>query len=116
MCFHLPVRGTGDGGIYTTAADISAFWVSLFAGRIVPGDRLTDMTRPRSASPDDGRRYGLGFWLHETSDAVMLVGSDTGASFWSVHDPTSGMGHTTISNQTDGAWEVSTFLDERLGF
>jgi CubicO group peptidase (beta-lactamase class C family) len=31
--FHLPVRGSGAGGIYTTASDISAFWQSLFAGK-----------------------------------------------------------------------------------
>ena len=24
--FHLPVRGSGDGGIYTTATDVAAFW------------------------------------------------------------------------------------------
>ena len=33
--FHLPVRGNGDGGIYSTAADISALWAAFFAGRIV---------------------------------------------------------------------------------
>ena len=32
--FHLPVRGSGDGGIYSTAADISALWQSLFTGRM----------------------------------------------------------------------------------
>ena len=32
---HLPVRGSGDGGIYSTAADLSSFWQALFAGRIV---------------------------------------------------------------------------------
>jgi CubicO group peptidase (beta-lactamase class C family) len=26
--FHLPVRGSGDGGIYTTAADVSALWTA----------------------------------------------------------------------------------------
>ena len=34
--FHLPVLGTGDGGAYSTAADLSEFWNALFAGRIVP--------------------------------------------------------------------------------
>ena len=45
------------------------------------------MTRPRSASPEDGRRYGLGFWLHGTTDTVMLEGYDAGVSFRSLHDP-----------------------------
>ena len=36
--FHLPVRGSGDGGIYSTAEDISSFWSAVFAGRIVSVD------------------------------------------------------------------------------
>ena len=26
---HLPVRGTGDGGVFTTAADVHALWTAL---------------------------------------------------------------------------------------
>ena len=40
------------------------------------------MTQLRSTD-DDGDGYGLGFWLTATPPA--LVGSDTGASFASVH-------------------------------
>ena len=61
---HLPVRGTGDGGAYTTAADMRRFWVSFLAGRIVSETWVQDMTRPRSDIPAAERRYGLGFWLH----------------------------------------------------
>ena len=87
---HLPVRGSGDGGIYTTAADVRAFWEALFAGRIVAREWVAEMTRPRSDSPEDDRRYGLGFWLHGTTDAVMLEGYDAGVSFRSLHDPVRG--------------------------
>ena len=65
-CFHLPVRGSGDGGIYSTAADVSAFWGALFAGRIVsrglggrdgaaPQRRAdgVDALRPRLLAPCD---------------------------------------------------------------
>jgi len=34
--FHLPVRGSGDGGAYATAADFTALWTALFAGRSCP--------------------------------------------------------------------------------
>jgi CubicO group peptidase (beta-lactamase class C family) len=61
--FHLPVRGSGDGGAYTTVADISALWRAFGDGRIVPADWVAEMVRPRSATPDGRRRYGLGFWL-----------------------------------------------------
>ena len=33
---HLPVLGNGDGGVYSTAADVSAFWHALFAGQSSP--------------------------------------------------------------------------------
>jgi CubicO group peptidase (beta-lactamase class C family) len=111
--FHLPVRGTGDGGIYTTAADISKLWKALFSGLIVSEEWVAEMVRPRSIADSD--RYGLGFWLHESTDTVMLVGSDTGVSFRTVHNPGDDITHTVISNTTDGAWPVTTFLDESLG-
>jgi CubicO group peptidase (beta-lactamase class C family) len=112
--FHLPVRGSGDGGIYSTVEDIGALWRALFGRRIVSGDWVREMTRPRSDAPGTSR-YGLGFWLHESTDVVMLVGSDAGVSFRTVHDPRRTVTHTVISNTTGGAWPVGRHLDERLG-
>jgi CubicO group peptidase (beta-lactamase class C family) len=106
--FHLPVRGSGDGGIYSTVADISAFWSAFFAGRIVPTDRVADLVRPRS------ERYGLGFWL-PSENAVALEGSDAGVSFRSVHYPSRRVTHTVVSNESDGAWPIGRLLVERLG-
>jgi CubicO group peptidase (beta-lactamase class C family) len=85
--FHLPVRGSGDGGIYATAADVSSFWTAFFAGRIVSSRWVAEMVRPRSDVPRESRRYGLGFWLHASSDVVLLEGYDAGVSFRSAHDP-----------------------------
>jgi CubicO group peptidase (beta-lactamase class C family) len=58
--FHLPVRGSGDGGIYSTAADISSLWQALFEGRIVSSEWVAEMVRPRSDVPEESKRYGLG--------------------------------------------------------
>jgi hypothetical protein len=91
-----------------------AFWTALWAGRIVPPDRVTQMTEPRSKAPEDPRRYGLGFWLHPTSAVVMLEGYDAGVSFRSSHDPVTGLTHTVVSNWSDGAWPVSRHLAEVL--
>lgn len=113
--FHLPVRGNGDGGIYSTAADLSAFWDSLFAGRIVSTDSVAAMVRPCSDWPEESKRYGLGFHLHATSDVVWLEGYDAGVSFCSTHDPASTIIHTVISNTSEGAWPIIELLDERLG-
>jgi CubicO group peptidase (beta-lactamase class C family) len=113
--FHLPVRGSGDGGIYSTVADISAFWSAFFAGAIVSADWVSEMVRARSDVPSESRRYGLGFWLHASTDTVMLVGSDAGVSFRTVHDPVGSVTHTVISNTSRGAWPITRYLDKRLG-
>jgi CubicO group peptidase (beta-lactamase class C family) len=54
--FHLPVRGSGDGGVYTTLDDVDRYWSFV------------------------GERRPLGIaWR----DPLRLVGSDAGVSFWS---------------------------------
>jgi len=111
--FHLPVLGTGDGGAYSTAADLSAFWNALFAGRIVGSDTVAEMVRPRGDWPEESERYGLGFNLHETSDVVWLEGYDAGVSFRSTYDPAAATISTVISNWSDGAWPLIELLGER---
>ena len=103
--FHLPVRGSGDGGIYATAADLRALWTAFLAGRIVASHWVGEMTRPRSES------YGLGFWL-EDSSVVRLEGMDAGVSFYSTHDPRTDETRTVVSNTTMGAWPVARALRE----
>jgi CubicO group peptidase (beta-lactamase class C family) len=111
---HLPVRGSGDGGIFTTAADVSALWTAVFAGRIVSMDVVAEMVQPRSEvpSPTQPARYGLGIWLHPTRDLVELHGSDAGVSFQTVHDPRERFTYTVLSNTSDGAWPIVLHLDE----
>jgi CubicO group peptidase (beta-lactamase class C family) len=113
--FHLPVCGSGDGGIYSTAADIRALWHAFFNGRIVSMDWVAEMVRPRSQAPPETGCYGLGFWLSGSSEVVSLEGYDAGVSFRTVHDPTSATTYTVISNTSDGAWPIARFLDERFG-
>lgn len=112
---HLPVRGNGDGGIYTTAEDMVTFWKALFAGDIVSEYWVQEMTRPHSDPPEQNARYGLGFWLPKTNSGVMLVGSDAGVSFSSSHDPVTGRTKTIISNSTNGAWPMVRHLRQVLG-
>ena len=59
---HLPVVGGGDGGIFTTAADLLTLWRALDEGRVVAPRTWAEMRR----APQHRRRrrgYGLGFWL-----------------------------------------------------
>lgn len=112
--FHLPVRGSGDGGIYSTAADVTSLWAAMFGGRIVSAGRVAEMVHPRSELPSGSMRYGLGFWLHPSRNAVMLEGSDAGVSFRTVHARSAGLTHTVLSNTTEGAWPIARHLGEVL--
>jgi CubicO group peptidase (beta-lactamase class C family) len=112
---HLPVLGSGDGGIYSTLADLSAFWDSFFSGRIVPLERVADMVRPRSDWPEEGRRYGMGLHLHASCDAVFLEGYDAGVSVSSLHQPSTSTTYTVLSNWSNGAWPIVSILNSQLG-
>ncbi len=111
---HLPVRGSGDGGIYTTAGDISALWQAMFAGAIVSAESVAEIVRPRSEVPSSSMRYGLGFWLHGSKGSVVLEGADAGVSFRSTHDPRANVTATVISNTSDGAWPLARHLRDHV--
>ena len=105
--FNLPVIATGDGGAYTTTADMARFWTALTSGRILREETLADMRRARSEpEPGDSRCYGLGLWLEADSPRLTMSGADAGVSFWSTHHPERGTTATVISTTIGGAWPV----------
>jgi CubicO group peptidase (beta-lactamase class C family) len=111
---HLPVRGAGDGGAYSTVSDLEALWQALFAGRILPMPVVERLVAPRNDVPSERRRYGLGFWLRPDRDTVMLEGMDAGVSCRTLNDRPSGLTYTVISNTSSGAWPLVAYLDARL--
>jgi CubicO group peptidase (beta-lactamase class C family) len=114
--FHLPVRGNGDGGIYTTAADVAALWRAFFGGVLVPQNWIDEMTRPRSTS-SSGHRYGLGFWLAPESvgdGQIMIQGADAGVSFCTWHHRHEQLTYTVLSNTSDDAWPMMDLLRQQL--
>jgi CubicO group peptidase (beta-lactamase class C family) len=110
---HLPVLGSGDGGLYTTLDDVQRLWEAMFGGRIVPMARVADMVRAHSVMTEE--RYGLGFWLHASLDVVRLEGYDAGVSFRSWHDPADNLTCTMVANWSDGVWPMCRELETQLG-
>ncbi len=111
---HLPVRGSGDGGIYTTVADLHALWSAFLDGRVVEEPWVAEMLRPRTPVLEDGRRYGLGFWLDGTGEAIVLNGFDAGVSAVTRHEPGRSLTWSVVSNTSDGAWPVARRLADVL--
>jgi len=104
---HLPVRGAGDGGAYSTVGDIARFWSALFTGCIVPRTLVNEMIRPQLDSPAEKLAYGLGFWLDRKRGAVQVEGCDPGISFRAAYQPETGVSYTVLANTTSGAWPVA---------
>jgi CubicO group peptidase (beta-lactamase class C family) len=112
--FHLPVLGSGDGGIYSTVADISALWRAFVDGRVVSPELVGQMLTPRRGSGPDVLEYGLGVWLHRDGEVLEIHGYDVGVSFYSVHDPASATTCTTISNTGEGTSALEELLERRV--
>ncbi len=112
--FHLPVRGNGDGGAYTTASDVHALWDALFAGRVVSLDTVATMLTARSEVPDMELSYGLGVWLDVPADTAVMIGGDAGVGFFSTRHRHGRFTATVLCNQTRGAWPASQRLNQLL--
>jgi CubicO group peptidase (beta-lactamase class C family) len=111
---HLPVRGNGDGGAYTTAADLHLFWQALVSGRIVGAETVAEMIRPRHDVPEEGKRYGMGVWLAPDGPELIIEGYDAGVSFRSTHDPVTTTTLSVLGNSSEGAWPVIAALVPEL--
>lgn len=111
---HLPVRGSADGGAFTTVADIHSFWRALFAGRIVAPETVTLMTTPLHLDPREDLHYGMGFYLDRTGGTAILEGYDAGASFMTWHLIEAETTITVASNTSEGAWQVAQAVSAEL--
>lgn len=107
---HLPVRGSGDGGLVTTTADLARFWRALRAHRIVGEPTVRRLLEPTADVPDEQMRYGRGFWLTEDAATVVLEGYDAGVSARTSHDPDGDVVVTVVATTAEGAWPVLAAL------
>jgi len=112
--FHLPVFGSGDGGIYSTVADIAALWRAFVDGRVVSPELVGQMLTPRRGSGPDVLEYGLGVWLHRDGEVLEIHGYDAGVSFYSLHHPASATTCTAISNTGEGTLALEELLERRV--
>lgn len=111
---RLPVQGSGDGGAFTTAADLHRLWLALLDGRIVRPETVALMTAPRHEVPGEGKRAGLGVFLHGEHDGLIVEGWDAGASFRSTHLVASRTTVSVLGSTSDGGWPVIAALEPAI--
>lgn len=103
--YHLPVRGGGDGGMYTTTDDLRAFWDSLFSHRILSAE-LTAAFLKTHGTFDATRGYGCGIQKRLDESMFFIVGGDAGVGFDSRYLVSEDLTINILSNITNGEEEI----------
>ena len=80
--YQLPLRGGGDGGMYTTTDDLRAFWEGLVSNRIL-SEELTRTYLSTHSTFNDTDGYGCGLYKRLDDSMFSLVGGDAGVGFYS---------------------------------
>ena len=112
--FHLPVRGSGDGGIYSTVADIRSLWSALFAGGSSRSTGPGRCCEPGATFPPRrcATASGSGSTPRRTSWCSKAWTPESRSGPCTTRNDTT---HTVVSNSTAGAWPVTRHLAEHLG-
>jgi CubicO group peptidase (beta-lactamase class C family) len=122
--YQLPLRGGGDGGMYTTTGDLRAFWDSLFSSRIL-SEQLTKTYLSTHYTFNDTEGYGCGIYKRLSQaasgrlSAMPLARSQRlGESMFSIEGGDAGVGFDSryliqekitiniLSNITNGENEI----------
>jgi CubicO group peptidase (beta-lactamase class C family) len=99
--YQLPLRGGGDGGMYTTTDDLRAFWEGLFSNRILSKE-LTQTYLSTHCTFDDTDGYGCGIYKRLDDSMFSIEGGDAGVGFDSRYLPQEKLTINILSNITNG--------------
>lgn len=107
--YHLPLRGGGDGGMYTTTDDLRAFWDSLFSHKILSAE-LTATFLKTHGTFDATRGYGCGIQKRLDDSMFFIVGVDAGVGFDSRYIVGEHLTINILSNITHGEEEIRRLI------
>jgi len=110
--YQLPLRGGGDGGMYTTTDDLRSFWSSLFSNQILSAE-LTQTYLNTHITFNDTDGYGCGIYKRLDNSLFSVAGSDAGVGFDSRYLVEEELTINVLSNITNGEHGIA---DVVLGF
>lgn len=99
--YQLPLRGGGDGGMYTTTDDLRAFWEGLFSNSILSPE-LTETYLDTHHAFNDTAGYGCGVYKRLDDSMFSIVGGDAGVGFDSRYLVQEKLAINILSNVTNG--------------
>ena len=111
--YQLPVRGGGDGGMYTTTDDLRAFWDSLFSYGIL-SEELTTIYLKTHCVLDTTDGYGCGVFKRLDDKMYAIVGGDAGVGFDSRYYVQEKLVINILSNITNGNEDMKEVILHHL--
>jgi len=103
--YNVPIRGGGDGGMYTTTEDLRSFWDSLFSYRILSRTLTQEYLKTRHQF-NDTLGYGCGIYKRLDDSMFFIIGEDAGVGFDSRFIVPDRMIINILSNKTGGAGHI----------
>jgi hypothetical protein len=99
--YQLPLRGGGDGGMYTNSDDLRAFWDSLLTNRIL-SEELTATYLKTHQTFNSTTGYGCGIYKRLDDSMFSITGGDAGVGFYSSYLVQEKLNINILSNITNG--------------
>jgi CubicO group peptidase (beta-lactamase class C family) len=116
--YSYPPIGSPDGGAHTTAADLLRFLDAVRDGSLLNAELTEEFFSPQ-VEHDEETKYGFGLEFDLNDDGTVRTyykdGINAGASGIVRHYLGENIDVVVLSNTEDGAWDVITEIDERLG-
>ncbi len=109
--YAIPILGGGDGGAFTTAADLAKFWSLLLDHRLIQKTTLDVMLSPQIRTIPRSNRifYGFGIWMRMKKGHPVeyyLIGEDPGVAFYSGYFPESRIQFSLLGNTSESAFAM----------
>lgn len=101
--YSVDVKGTGAGGAFTNATDVSKFWEGLLSYKLLKKETVALMFHKHVELNDHG--YGLGVWL-DNQNLPFFTGEDPGVTFISWFNTKEDSMITIISNYKDNIFAL----------
>jgi CubicO group peptidase (beta-lactamase class C family) len=113
-----PPIGSPDNGAHATAGDLVKFFTAVRDGRLLNKEFTEEFLLPQVELDEDAAYgFGLEFDLEEDGSvrSYFQDGINAGASGIVRHYVKQNLDVVVLSNSEDGAWDVITDIDERIG-